>query len=134
MKALLIEWDPNTGKRAGNINPKDRYLQCNGWQNMETIPAIELRIIKDDRDISQFKNIKGITVLEGRDAINESIDTNFKIRYCIDDDVIYSEHLKNKLNKKEIDIEILPDEREERLKTLKKMGVKGIREIKPLKV
>lgn len=48
MIALLIEWNQNTGKRAGNINPKDPKLQCYGWQNMDVTPAIELRVVEDE--------------------------------------------------------------------------------------
>ena len=31
MNALLIEFDVNTGIRAGNIDPNDPKLQCYGW-------------------------------------------------------------------------------------------------------
>lgn len=34
MRALLIEFDLKTGKRAGGINPKDPKLQCYGWQDL----------------------------------------------------------------------------------------------------
>lgn len=133
MKALLIEWNPNTGKRAGDINPNDPKLQCYGWQNMDVSPAIELRIIEDDRDISQYEGIEGVTVLNGKDAINTAIDVNFPPKFAVDDELIYSEHFKLKLG--EIDISTLPDNREERLKVLKtNHSIKGIREIKPLKV
>jgi len=133
MKALLIEWEPNTGKRAGGINPKDPNLRCHGWQNMGVIPAIELRVIEDDRDMSHYENIQGVTVLIGKDIINEAIEDNFPSKIKIDDELLYSEHIKSMRGK--LDISKLPDDKNERLKLLKsKHGIKGIREIKPHKV
>ena len=136
MKALLIEWDPSTGKRAGGINPKkDPNLRCNGWQNMDTIPAIELRLIEDERDISQYEGINGITVLNNKCEINTAIDDNFPSMFSIEDELIYSEHVKEQIGDKKIKITDLPDNRIERLKKLKdKYSIKGIREIKPQKV
>lgn len=80
-RALLIEWDPITGKRAGDINPRDPKLQCYGWQNWDREPALELRLVEDDRDLSQYKNVKGVTIIEGVEAINEVIDKHFPPRY-----------------------------------------------------
>jgi len=48
MRALLIEFDLATGKRAGDINPKDPALPCYGWQNLEREPAIEIRLVEDE--------------------------------------------------------------------------------------
>ena len=132
-KALLIEWDPSTGERAGNINPKDPKLRCNGWQNMDVSPAIELRLVEDDRDLLVYENADGITILNGRDEINEAIDINFTSKIVIEDELIYSEHIKSLRG--QLDISKLPDNREERLKDLKsKHGIKGIKEIEPMKV
>jgi hypothetical protein len=135
IQGLLIEWDPVTGKRAGNINPKkDRNLRCNGWQNMDVVPALELRLVEDDRDIS-YEGIEGITVLNGRAEINKAIDENFPSKIVIEDELLYSEHVKEKIREKQIKIDKLPDNQNERLIELKnKYGVKGIREIKPHKV
>ena len=136
MKALLIEWEPHTGKRAGNINPKkDQYLRCNGWQNMDVVPAIELRLIEDNRDLLQYYGIKGVTVLNGKYEINAAIDVNFTSKFSIEDELIYSEHVKEQISEKKIKITDLPNDRIERLKELKdKYGIKGIREVKPQKV
>jgi len=134
MKALLIEWDPSTGKRAGNINPRDQNLRCNGWQNMDVTPAIELRLVEDERNLSKYKNIDGVTVIEGQDQINAAIDANFPSKIMIEDDLIYSEHVKEKIKGKKIDIDKLPDNREERLRELKAIGILGIVERKPQKV
>ena len=74
MKALLIEFDLKSGKRAGNIQPKeDKNLLCYGWQNLDVNPALEIRIINDNRDLSQYENIKGITILHNNDEINNAI-------------------------------------------------------------
>lgn len=132
-KALLIEWDPSTGERAGNINPRDPKLHCNGWQNMDVNPAVELRLVNDGRDLSIYDSVDGVTVLTGTDDINAAITANFPSKIKIDDELIYSEHIKSKRGK--INIDELPDDREERLKVLKSVhGVKGIREIKPAMV
>ena len=136
MKALLIEWEPHTGKRSGNINPKkDQNLRCNGWQNMDVSPAIELRIIEDNRDTSVYEAIEGITVLNGKTEINNAIDANFPSKISIEDELIYSEHVKEQIGNKKIKINELPDDRNKRLKELKDVyHIKGIRETKPQKV
>ena len=135
MKALLIEWDPNTGKRAGNINPKDINLPCHGWQNMEVTPAIELRLITDGESGRYNTTALGVTLLHGKDEINAAIDDNFPTKISIEDELIYSEHFKEKVKGKKIDIDVLPDNREKRLKELKnKYGIKGIKETAPEKV
>ena len=120
MIALLIEWESN-GKRAGNINPKDPKLQCHGWQNMDVSPMLELRIVEDSRDLSSLEGVPGVTILEGREAINQAIDDNFNPKYIIQDEFLYQEHFKQKNNKPEtvIDIDMLPDKHQDRLKVLK---------------
>ncbi|MCK5431323.1 MAG: hypothetical protein KAJ03_01200 [Gammaproteobacteria bacterium] len=72
-KALLIEFNMRTGKRAGGINPRDPALQCYGWQNLESKPPIEIRVIEDDRDPAQFEGIDGVTVLSTPEEANEAI-------------------------------------------------------------
>lgn len=135
MIALLIEWIPHSGIRAGNVNPKDPNLQCYGWQNMDVTPALELRIIEDDRDLGEYIGVAGITLLQGRDSINDAIDTNFPSHFIIEDQLFYDESVKEQLNEKTITIKDLPDNRAERLKLLKyNYHVKGIREIPPVKV
>jgi len=134
-KALLIEWDQSTGKRAGGVNPRDVHLRCNGWQNMDVTPAIELRLVDDDRDLSIYNGVDGVTVLTSVDEINTVIDANFPSKIVIEDELLYSEHFKSKINGNEINIDELSDDRTERLLELKNThGVKGIKEIKPQKV
>lgn len=133
LKALLIKWNQSTGKRAGNINPRDPGLFCNAWQNMDVTPAIELRTIKDDRDIKQYVTMEGVTVLYGPDQINEAIDQNFPSKYIIEDEIFYAAHIKNEVE--QIDFEALPNDRMKRLKILlDQYNIRGIREIKPQKV
>lgn len=135
MIALLIEWNPNTGERAGNINPRDPKLQCHGWQNMDVTPAVELRLVEDDRDLSQYEEVEGITVLNGRDEINTAIDVNFPPKISIEDELLYSEHVKEQIGDKKIKITDLPDDREKRLRELKEIyHIKGIKETEPQKV
>ena len=118
MRALLIEWKRN-GNRAGGINPKDPKLQCYGWQNMDVNPMLELRVVEDNRDLSQYEGIKGITIIEGKGAINQAIDDNFPPQYHLQDEFLYQEHFKQKNKKTGIDIDLLPDNHQDRLKKLK---------------
>ena len=135
MKALLIEWDPNTGKRAGNINPRDPNLLCHGWQNMNIKPAIELRLVTDGEIERYNTTAPGVTVLSGKDKINTAINANFPVKISIEDELTYSEHFKEKVRDNKIDINKLPDDRMERLKELKNVyKIKGIVEREPQKV
>jgi len=96
MRALLIEFDLATGKRAGDINPKDPALPCYGWQNLERVPAIEIRLVEDDRDLSYLAGVAGVTILEGKDAINQAITANIPIRYAVKDKELCLAHMKEK--------------------------------------
>jgi len=96
MRALLIEWNPESGHRAGGINPRDPKLQCHGWQNMDVSPALEIRIVEDNRDLSMYKNSLGITILDGKEVINQAIQDNFPPKYQITDMFLLREHLKEK--------------------------------------
>ena len=71
--ALLIEFDLSTGRRPGGIDPRDPGLRCYGWQNLDTIPAKEIRLIVDGRDPKQYEGIEGIKILWGRDEINKAM-------------------------------------------------------------
>jgi len=96
MRALLIEVDFKTGKRAGGINPRDPKLQCYGWQDLESKPGREIRIVEDDRDLSSLEGVAGVTILNGKAAINAAIDTNIPIRYAVKDKELLLAHLKEK--------------------------------------
>jgi len=130
--ALLIEWDPNTGERAGGINPKDPGLVCFGWQKMDTIPAKEIRLIMDGRDVSQYENVPGLTILRGREAINKAIDDLNLARYVVDNEALFREHL----SKSGIDLSVYSDKpSNEILKDLfENKKIIGIRKIEPRKL
>jgi len=96
MKALLIEFDLSSGKRAGGINPKDPKLQCHGWQNFESVPALEIRVVEDDRDLSQYEAVSGVTILDGKDAINAAIEEKIPTMYKIVDMSLVLAHMKEK--------------------------------------
>lgn len=130
MKALLVEFNGKTGKRAGNIDPNDPKLQCYGWQNLDVHPAIEIRVIEDDRDVSQYDGIGGVTVLGNKTEINTAIDEHIPIRYRIDNEVIFQEHLREK----KIKLSKIEGNTKDVLKELFKQGVKGMVESKPNKV
>lgn len=131
MKALLIEFDLETGKRAGGINPKDPKLPCRGWQNLEVVPALEIRLVEDDRDLSNLKDVKGITILEDKEAINNAIDTYIPSQFLLQSEFFMYEHMKEKgtpldafkgMNKTEI------------AREAHKLGLAGVYERKPQKV
>ena len=91
MRALLVEVDFKTGKRAGDVNPKDPKLQCYGWQDLESVPGLEIRVVEDDRDLSQYKGVKGVTILDGETVINTAIQ-QLETERASDTD-LYSEYL-----------------------------------------
>ncbi|GAJ03214.1 unnamed protein product, partial [marine sediment metagenome] len=76
MKALLIEVDFSTGRRAGGIKTKNNAnLMCHGWQDLASIPGLEIRLVMDG-NTQPYENIPGITILKGKAAINEAIQAN----------------------------------------------------------
>jgi hypothetical protein len=128
MRALLIEFDLKTGERAGGINPKDPHLPCKGWQDLEKNPAIEIRLVTDERDLSQYRGTKGITVLEGKDAINRAIQTNLPVRYAITDRSFLLEHIKEK----GVSLSSFAGKSDQEIaKECFERGLLGVREIKP---
>lgn len=128
MRALLIEFDLKTGKRAGNINPKDPKLPCYGWQDLEREPAIEIRLVDDDRDLSSLEGVAGVTVLEGKDAINQAITANIPVKYAVKDKELLLAHL----GKKGISLDTLAGKTlDKAAKELFDKGLAGIVERKP---
>lgn len=129
MDALLIEFDVSTGKRAGNINPNDPKLQCYGWQDLESIPAREVRVIEDDRKLEQFEGIPGVTVLKGKAEIKVAIASICKPRYKIVSEPLFSEHVKQKgIDLSEYEGQ---DEREILKDLMEKKKIIGIRKTLP---
>lgn len=129
--ALLIEWDPETGERAGGINPRDPNLPCYGWQDLESRPAREIRLVKDGRDLKQYENVPGIKILRGKDEINRAIDELNLERYVIDCEPLFILHVLQRRIR-------LDDYRgktsREILKDLYEKGIVGIRKISPRKL
>jgi len=81
--ALVIQFDPHTGVRSGNIDVRrDRGLFCLPlWQDLTR--GVEMRLVLDDRDIEQYRGVEGIEVVEGKAAINAKVRELFKPRYGI---------------------------------------------------
>ena len=131
MKALLIEFDLQTGKRAGDINPKDLGLRCL-VQNLESSPAKEIRIIEDGRDIRQYEGIPGVTILNTAKEINEAVDREMPILYSVDNEQLFRVALEK----------MAPEEfrrftgrpTQEILRECHRMGIPGVRERRPPKV
>ena len=129
MKALLIEFDLRTGRRAGNISPRDKNLPCHGWQDLKSEPAREIRLVEDDRDLSQFEGIPGITVLDGADQINAAIDSIVPKRFSLFSEPLLLEHIRQR----NISLDSYAGwEMEDILQDLFKLGTAGIR-VKPVK-
>lgn len=95
-KALLIEFNLSTGKRAGNISPRDPQLPCHGWQDLESEPAREIRLVEDDRDMSQYEGISGVTILNGEAKINQAITNIVPERYSVKNQGLFLEHLRQR--------------------------------------
>ena len=68
--ALKIKVDFATGKRAGDIDPRDPNLFALA-QNLED--GYEIRLVLDDRDISIYQRVEGIEVIEGIENIDNAI-------------------------------------------------------------
>jgi len=132
VRALLIEFDVSTGKRAGEINPKDPKLQCYGWQDLESVPAKEVRVVEDDRDLSQYEGIPGVTILSGEAEINQAIEATVPERYSIQEQTLFQEDLKQR------GISLASDysgqDTPAILKDLHTKGVVGIKRGLPLKI
>jgi hypothetical protein len=95
-RALLIEFDLSTGKRAGDISPKDPKLPCYGWQDLDSEPAKELRLVMDDRDLSIYEGVPGVTILDNPGKINQAIRDNFPARFNVQDSTLMLEHLRQR--------------------------------------
>jgi len=153
MDGLLIEFDLRTGRRAGNISPKDAGLKCYGWQNLDEedinikgytwrsdLPAgsraLEIRVVEDGRDISQYEGVAGVTILRGDASINEALDRYFEqYMYAAPtreaEAVLFAEALKEKgVRVSDVDLST-PVKAQQTLKDLyENKGIKIIRKIK----
>ena len=127
---LKIQVDFATGKRAGGISPHDSGLHCNpSWQDLDA--GIELRLVLDDRNIEQYRNMEGVTVVEGIDACNAQIEQTGKTDYSVKE----PELMSLSITKKNIKIDDLPTESiNAQLEELSKRGALGIRKRGPVKL
>lgn len=128
MRALLIKWDSRSGKRAGNINPKDPKLLCHGWQKIdEDHPenCWEIRLVEDNRDLSIYDGVVDVFVLNGVDEINQAMDDNLgnQYRYVKTDSDIF----KMACEQNKVDFKILATQKTEaNLKDFFNNGIAGI--------
>ena len=130
MKGLLIEFDVNTGRRSGSISPQDPGLRCHGWQNLNVTPQIEIRVIYDERDVSQYEGVTGVIVLKSKVEINEAIDKHIPTVYSIGSEALFREHM----GQKKIKLDLIKGDTQEILKELHGRGIKGVVERRPNKV
>jgi len=120
---LKIRVDFATGERAGGIDPRDPGLITHpSWQNVDE--GWEVRVIEDDRDVNIYRNVEGIEVLEGENAIEAAIATIHKERYAIKNEYLLVESIRQK----GIDItDLSPDmSHEEIAKKLYERGALGV--------
>ena len=131
MKALLIDFSTESGRRAGNINPKDKGLLCRGWQNLDSRPGKEIRVITDSRGIEQYEKIQGVKVLYTDEEIEAAIEETVPIQYGITDELLF----KMSVDEEKVKIGQLKEKtREGVAKALYEKGILGISERKPLKL
>ena len=131
MNGLLIEFDLQTGKRPGNISPRDPGLRCLA-QNLESSPAKEIRIIEDGRDIRQYQGIPGVTILNTNAEINAAIDREMPVRYSVDNEQLFRVALEKMAPEEFRKFTGRPTQ--EILCEYYKMGIPGVRERRPPKV
>lgn len=131
MNALLIEFNPQTGRRAGGINPRDLGLICYGWQNLDRVPAIEIRLVVDGRDTSRYEKMPGVKVLHNDGEIDQAIEQNMPPRYGIENDTTFRMHCERRgINFDDY----VGKSMQETLADLHAKGVAGIRKTKRLKM
>jgi len=128
MKGLRIEFDVSRGDGGGRpdgVRAKDPALQCYGWQDLDSTPQVEIRIIEDDRDISQFegREAEGVKVLYTDEEIQTEID-KLPTRCSIDSPELFQADIQ----KKGINLNTLKGKTSgEQIAELHALGVKGIR-------
>jgi len=135
--ALVIEFDPITGWRAGGIKiPGDvkKFFCPPLWQYLEK--GIEMRLIVDPSiDPEAFKGLPGIQVIEGKTAINQKAKELFKPQYFITDRIFFEFSLKQLLEQGSITLSDLQRySGQEGLKFLKERGCLGIQKRDPYQI
>lgn len=134
MIALKIQFDVETGRRAGDIDPRDPGLRARGagWQMInrrEPGECWEIREVLDDRDVEKYRAVEGVEVLEGRRQVEEAlaeIACRRRSTYRIDRDVVLA-YLSQKGQLERLRGKTLRDAARE----LYEDGVPGIRRVQP---
>lgn len=125
MKAILIEVDFATGKRAGDIDPRKPGFPCAPeWQDIEG--GRELRIVLDG-NVERFRGQPGVTILETDaeiDAAVASIEAAKPEAYAISHEALAVESIRQK----RVDISDLSSDLDETAlaKALYERGVLGV--------
>jgi hypothetical protein len=133
--ALVIKFDPLTGERAGNIDVRrDRGLICPPlWQDLNK--GIEMRLVVDDRDVSRYKGIEGIEVIEGKDAINTKARELFRPRHSVANPDLFKISVERMLREGRLrEDELKPLKPEEQLKLCYEKGALGMRKQGPYQI
>jgi len=87
--------------------------------------------VEDDRDLSQYDGIKGVTILKGKTAINQAIETNIPVMYGVADKII----MREAISQKKIDLgQYAGKPGKEIYEDLFKKGVAGIAKREPSKL
>lgn len=121
--ALEIAVDFLTGERAGGIDPRKKGLICLSlWQDVDA--GIEMRLVIDDRDTTQYEDVDGITVHRGAKAINKRVSQLFKTRFSIVNADLFRESIKN-IDLGDIDPNLDPNEQLRICKDKKALGIKA---------
>jgi len=135
--ALVIEFDPVTGWRAGGIRiPEDtrKFFCLPLWQDVEK--GIEMRIILDPNvNPADFIGLPGIEVVEGKEAINAKARELFQPRYSVYDRILFRISLQDLLEKGIVTLKELSELTwQEQLAFLHKKGCLGIRKVEPYQI
>jgi len=135
--ALVIKFDPQTGYRPiPSIAPRhtNRALFCMPmWQDVER--GIEMRLILDDRDIEQYRNIPGVEVVEGKTAINAKARQLFKPRYSVASPELFKISVERMLTDGRLrEDELRPLKPEDQLKVCYEKGALGMRKDEPYQI
>lgn len=128
-RALLIEVDYRSGRRAGGVNPRDENLQSYGWQSLPNQPGpnVEIRVVEDDRGLSDYEGVEGVTVLRGREEINTAIEENIPPNY----DVGEREQVRRWADRRGIDLNNLPNNPYDRKEALFDLDADTVRKTEP---
>ena len=87
--------------------------------------------MEDDRDLSYLKGVSGVTILEGKKAMNDAIDKYIPPKYGVQSEYLMREHMKEK--NISLDVFIGMDTKD-MAKEAHKRGLVGVIERKPEKV